>query len=325
MSRPSERGDYQKASGSQASPNPGSTSEGMCLSEPAYRGFPKSCSTPMAKDYTSAQGLCIANTWRILVPRNGLHAMKMGIYLEPSRGLLREVMNAHGGFAAWQRATTVRAVMSTGGVLFLMRTTRDVFRHTEVVVDLRSPHAELKEFPRAGCTGIFEPNRAWIEGQDGKVLAERDNPRASFHGIAKQLHWDDLDSVYFAGYAVWNYITAPYLLCRNDVTSEEGASCDHKGETWRGLTTTFPESLPTHNARQVFYFDERAYLRRHDYHAEVIGPYAVASHFCDGHQTFGKAVFPTRRRVVPRTAGGKTLPFPTLVWIQVHDAELETA
>ena len=47
-----------------------------------------------------------------------------------------------------------------------------------------------------------------------------------------------------------------------------------------------------------------------------------ASQYCGDHQTFGKGVFPTRRRVVPRTGTGKTLPFPTLVWIQVHEAEL---
>ena len=245
-----------------------------------------------------------------------------GNYLEPRGGLLREVMDAHGGFAAWHGAKTVHAVMSTGGLLFLMRTTRDAFRRTEVVVQLRSPRTELKDFPRGGCTGFFEPGRAWIEGRDGKIVAERVNPRASFRGIRKQLHWDHLDSVYFAGYAVWNYITAPYLLCRSDVTVAEGATCHDKGERWRGLTASFPKAFPTHNLQQAFYFDRRAYLRRHDYHAEVIGPYAVASHYCDDHRKFGKGVFPTRRRVVPRTGSGKTLPFPTLVWIHVHEAEL---
>lgn len=249
--------------------------------------------------------------------------MANGNYVEPSSGLLREVMNAHGGFSAWNEAKTVRAVMSTGGVLFLMRTTRDAFRQTEVVVDLRSPRTEIRDFPRGGQTGFFEPTRAWIEDRDGKVLAERQDPRAFFRRIRKQLHWDHLDSVYFAGYAVWNYITAPYLLCRSDVAVEEGASCDDKGQTWRGLTASFPHAFPTHNEKQVFYFDKRARLRRHDYHAEVIGPYAVASHYCANHQTFGKAVFPTRRKVVPRTGSGKTLPFPTLVWIRVHEAALQ--
>ena len=249
-------------------------------------------------------------------------AMNHGNYVEPQSGLLREVMDAHGGFAAWHAAEAVRAVMSTGGLLFVMRTTRDAFHRTEVVVRLRSPRAVLKEFPRAGLTAFFEPTRTWIEDRHGGVLAERLNPRASFRGFRQQLHWDHLDSMYFAGYAVWNYLTAPYLLCRDDVTVEEGAYFRHKGETWRGLTAAFPHALPTHNAKQVFCFDQRAYLRRHDYHAEVIGRYAAAAHFCDGHQTFGKAVFPTRRRVLPRTARGGTLPFPTLVWIHIHEARL---
>jgi hypothetical protein len=246
-----------------------------------------------------------------------------GSYVEPTSGLLREVIDAHGGFAAWHQAHRVRAILSTGGLLFPMRTTRDVFRQTEVVVDLRSPCSELQSFPGPGETGFFEGDRVWIADRSGKAIAERHHPRAGFRGIRKQLHWDPLDSVYFAGYAVWNYLTTPYLLCRSDVRVEATAPCHDKGRLWRGLAASFPEDLPTHNTRQAFYFDERARLRRHDYHAEVVGPYAVATHYCDDHQTFGSAVFPTRRRVVPRTARGKTLPFPTLVWIHVHEARLE--
>ena len=123
-------------------------------------------------------------------------------YLEPSRGLLREVMDAHGGFAAWDGAKAVRTVMSTGGVLFLMRTTRDAFHQTEVVVDLHAPRTEIRDFPRGGQTSFFTPRHVWIEDRGGQMLAERRNPRAAFNGVRKQLHWDHLDSVYFAGYAV---------------------------------------------------------------------------------------------------------------------------
>lgn len=245
-------------------------------------------------------------------------------YVEPSGGLLREVMEAHGGFSAWHRAVAVRAVMSTGGALFWMRTNRDAFRQTEVLVNLHAPRAEIRNFPRSGQTGFFSPGRAWIVDRAGDRVAERKNPRDAFRGAWKQLHWDPLDSVYFAGYAIWNYLTAPYLLCRSDIRVEEGPPCRDGGETWRGLIATFPPELPTHNRMQAFYFDDRARLRRHDYHAEVIGPYATAAHYCSDHQTFGSGVFPTRRRVVPRKANGKTLPFPTLVWIRVHEAALET-
>ncbi len=244
-------------------------------------------------------------------------------YVEPSGGLLAEVMEAYGGFSAWHTAKAVRAIMSTGGALFWMRTNRDAFRQTEVLANLHAPRTEIRSFPRPGQTSFFSPERVWIVDRAGERIAERKNPRTAFRGIAKQLHWDHLDSVYFAGYAVWNYMTAPYLLCRSDVRVEEGATCRDGNETWRGLTASFPASVPTHDETQVFYFDDRARLRRHDYHARVIGPYARASHYCNDHQTFGSGVFPTRRRVVPRTRSGRTLPFPTLVWIRVHEAVLE--
>lgn len=253
----------------------------------------------------------------------GPNAVPSTIYVEPHIGLLREVMDAHGGFAAWDGATRIRAIMSTGGLLFPMRTTRTAFHQTEVVADLHAPHTELHDFPRQGQTSFFAPDRVRIEDKGGNTIAQRENPRAAFHKLRKQLHWDQLDAVYFAGYAVWNYLTAPFLLCRSDIRIEETTPCLDKGQEWRGLTATFPAGIPTHNQTQTFYFDERAHLRRHDYHAEVIAPYAVASHYCNAHQTFGSAVFPTRRKVVPRTSTGKTLPFPTLVWIRVHEAALE--
>ncbi len=246
-------------------------------------------------------------------------------YVEPPGGLLREVMDAHGGFNAWHTAAAVRAVMSTGGALFWMRTTRDAFRQTEVLVNLHEPRVEIRSFPNARQTSFFAPERVWIVDRSGTPIADRKHPRDGFGGLGKQLHWDHLDSVYFAGYAIWNYLTAPYLLCRNDVRVESVPSREDAGETWRGLAAFFPPGLPTHNPTQTFYFDGRGRLRRHDYHAEVIGPYAVASHYCADHHTFGSAVFPTRRRVVPRTPSGRTLPFPTLVWIRVHEAVLERA
>lgn len=166
--------------------------------------------------------------------------MTLGEYVEPSYGVLRDVMMAHGGFTAWNRAGAVRAVISTGGALFLMRTTRDAFRQTEVVMDLRRPRTEIRDFPQKGRTGFFEPTRVWIEDRDGKVVAQRTNPRSSFQRGRKQFHWDHLDSVYFAGYAVWNYLTTPYLLCRRDIEVEKASSINDEGETWRGLTATFP-------------------------------------------------------------------------------------
>jgi hypothetical protein len=62
------------------------------------------------------------------------------------------------------------------------------------------------------------------------VVASRDNPRAAFFGRAglrRNLRWDALDSTYFAGYAMWNYLThqtfyvdSSGLIRRHDYTAE---------------------------------------------------------------------------------------------------------
>ncbi len=243
---------------------------------------------------------------------------------ESSPALLHEVMQAHGGFALWNEAKRVRAVMSTGGALFLMRTTRGVFRRTEVLADLHRPYVELRDFPRPGMHGVFDGDLVTISDASGAVIAKRENARDHFAGLAKQLHWDNLNAVYFAGYAVWNYLTTPFLFCNDALAVTEGDPWVDHGESRRTLDAEFPNSVPTHNSKQSFHFDDRSYLRRHDYCPDVIGPYAVAAHYCDDHREFGGAVFPTRRVVLPRTGGGTVMPFPKLVWIDVHEVALES-
>ena len=58
-------------------------------------------------------------------------------------------------------------------------------------------------------------------------------PRSSALGLRRNLRWDALDSVYFAGYAMWNYLTAPYLLTREGVEVGEGDTWTEGAQTWR--------------------------------------------------------------------------------------------
>jgi len=245
------------------------------------------------------------------------------LFRPPDTGLLAEVMDAHGGFALWKRANHVRAVMSTGGLLFRMRTTAS-FSRTELIVHVHTPKVEMRDFPKKGHTGHFETNRVWITNEGGEVVDDRMNPRVFFSDMTRQLHWDSLDIVYFSGYAVWNYLTMPHLLCADGVSVSEEDSWEEIGEQWRRLNAVFPADVPTHCREQVFYYDENGWLRRHDYRADVIGSYATAAHYCDDHVQRGSIVYPTRRRVVPRGPRNRGMPFPTLVWIQVHEAELVT-
>ena len=75
----------------------------------------------------------------------------------------------------------------------------------------RSPRTVLDPFPRDGQRGVFERGAARIESRDGAVLSRAGRAGAFFgrSGLRRNLRWDALDSVYFAGYAMWNYLTAP--------------------------------------------------------------------------------------------------------------------
>lgn len=183
---------------------------------------------------------------------------------------------------------------------------------------------------RSRVTGTAESSRAGrceIESHDGAVISSRAHPRAAFFGrsgLRRNIRWDPLDSVYFAGYAMWNYLTTPYLLTREGVAVEEGAPWQQEGETWRRLIVSFPPDIDTHSPRQTFYVDASGLLRRHDYVPEVVGHWARAAHYCADPVDVDGFVFPTCRWVHPIGPGNRSLPFPTLVSILLTDIRVET-
>ena len=243
-------------------------------------------------------------------------------------GLLEEVLEAHGGHERWQAASTVSARVRTGGLLPRTRMPGNKLADYRVTIDVRAPRTVLDPFPGEGTIGVFEPGEARIETRAGERVSVRANPRAAFSGLSgvrRNLRWDALDSVYFAGYAMWNYLTTPLLLTRDGVETAEGEAWEERGETWRRLEVTFPPGLDTHSRHQTFYFDPLRLLRRHDYVAEVVGGWARAAHYVSEHADVGGLVFPTRRRVVPVGRRNRPLKRPTLVSIDLSELEVELA
>jgi hypothetical protein len=237
-----------------------------------------------------------------------------------STGLLDEVLDAHGGLARWRAARTVRARVRSGGLLVRTRVPGNRFADYRLTVDVQEPRAVMDPFPRTGQRGVFDRGEARIEGEAGEVLASRADPRAAFFGRAglrRNLRWDALDSTYFAGYAMWNYLTMPLLLTRDGVRVAEGELWREAGQEWRRLEVDFPHDLDTHSAHQTFYVDSSGLIRRHDYTAEVVGGWARAAHHLSEHRQVDGLTFPTRRRVRPIGVRNRALPGPTLVWIEL--------
>ncbi len=240
--------------------------------------------------------------------------------------LLNEVLDAHGGLHRWRSARRIHARARTGGLLPGTRFPGNRLSDYRVTVDVGQPRTVLDPFPRDGLRGVFDNGAVHIETTDGSVLQSRSDPRAAFFGasgVRRNFRWDALDSVYFAGYAMWNYLTMPYLLVHDGVTVADGGDWDEGTETWRRLHAGFPPGLDTHSAGQTFYFDAAGLLRRHDYVAEVVGGWAKAAHRCADHVRSDGLVFPTRRWVRPIGPGNRILPFPTLVSIQLAEVRVD--
>jgi len=244
-----------------------------------------------------------------------------------SAALLDEVLEAHGGFERWRSAGSIQARVRSGGLLLRTRVPGNRFADYRLTVDAQEPRAVMDPFPREGARGVFERGMSRVETDDGDVLESRADPRQEFFGVSglrRNLRWDPLDSAYFAGYAMWNYLTTPYLLTRDGIEVAEGGVWAENGEPWRRLEAAFPPGVDTHSRRQTFYFDAHGRLRRHDYVADVIGRWARVAHYCADHVQAGGLVFPTRRWVRPVRPGNRSLPFPTMVSLELTDLHLET-
>jgi hypothetical protein len=210
--------------------------------------------------------------------------------------LLEQVIAAHGGRNRWQQLKTVTAHVAIGGTLWQLKGWPDVFANAKVLVDPHRPHTEYTSFNKAGGHTLFEPDRVAVVGVGGKDNNAREAPRDAFSGHAIATPWDPLHLAYFSGYAMWTYLTTPFLLSLPGFRTIEIEPWNENGETWRRLKATFPADVPSHSREQTFYFDASGILRRHDYCVDVIGGSASAN-YAQEPKTFGGIVYPTKRRV----------------------------
>lgn len=230
------------------------------------------------------------------------------------RTLAEAMVAAHGGMAAWERAREVTVRMRGGGLLLVFKGQARTMRDVTLTVPTTGQRTVIDPYPRAGARGVFEEGAVRIETDGGEVVERRDDPRPLFRRARRQLRWDDLDLLYFAGYAMWNYLSVPFVLLRDGYGLE--------ARDGRTLAVTFPDGVHTHCPTQRFQLDEQGRLRRHLYTAEPVGRWARSVHVASEHREFGGLVFPTRRRVYPRGLGGVRVPFPVLIRIDLDDVTL---
>jgi hypothetical protein len=232
--------------------------------------------------------------------------------------LLNETIEAHGGRARWRRVEAITAALSSGGLAFQSRCQPNALKNLAIEVRPHDVAVTLADFVRPGWRGAWTPARAAIFDAEGRLVGERDDPRRHFGGLVDQVYWDKLDILAFAGYALWNYLSFPFLLDSQDVALI-GADGPSDAGTLR-LDVRFAPGAPTHSANQSFHIDPRRRLVQHDYVAEPIGRWATGANLCLASEVVDGLRFYTRRKVFPRMGPQRrVVRFPTLVWIEIDD------
>ena len=219
--------------------------------------------------------------------------------------LLAEAIIAHGTLARWKEFDRLSATIVTGGEFWGLKGIVLDAEPRRATVDLHLERSSLEPFGHAGWHSEFAPDRVAIVDQQGETVAVRHDPRSAFADHVLTTPWDPLHRAYFNGYALWTYLTTPFVLAEPGFLFAELPALSEEGEIWRGLRAIFPDRLATHSRRQDFYFGPDGLLRRHDYQLDVAGGFAAA-HFVSEFVEVEGLRFPTRRRAYRR--GGNRRP-----------------
>ena len=145
-----------------------------------------------------------------------------------------------------------------------------------------------------------------------------EQPRASFAGHRFETPWTALQLAYFAGTAMWTYLTQPFTLALPGFETAELDPWQEAGEEWRRLRVVWPSYLATHSTEQTLYVGGDGLFRRHDYDVEISGGTGAAHYISDYTQVAGIMV-PTKHRIFPRGSDGQALRDPLVVSIDLGE------
>jgi hypothetical protein len=231
--------------------------------------------------------------------------------------LLEVAVNAHGGLSRWNQLKTVRAGLSITGAIWQMKGKPDALKDLSIEAQLHK-ESLTTHFNGQDKRTVFEPNRITVQTETGRLVDIRKDPRSAFRGHTQQTPWDDMHLAYFSSYALWNYLTIPFLYTYPGFVTEELAPWEESGEQWRPLKVVVPDSMASHSREQVAYFGADGLLRRHEYTVDILGGAAGLNYAAD-YRSIDGIIVPMKRRVYARDANKQKIPDPVLVAIDIRD------
>ena len=218
-------------------------------------------------------------------------------------------IKSHGGLDRWNQLNTVSARLILGGALWALKGQEGVLDGVVVTASLHDERVSHRPFGAPDRRSAFTPGRVAIESDDGTILESLDQPRTSFVEHTAETPWNRLQLAYFAGAAMWTYLTQPFSFTLPGFRMTELDPWEEAGQLWRRLLVAWPSHLATHSTEQTLYFSPDGLLVRHDYDVEISGGATCSAlplrlprrrRHHGRHQTPDLAPHP-RRRVTGRT------------------------
>jgi hypothetical protein len=234
--------------------------------------------------------------------------------------LLQKAVKAHGGLARWNQVKAIKVAASITGAIWFLKGQGDSLKNVAMIVDVTKERL-VTDFPGQDKRSIFEPNRVVMQKNDGTVIEARDNPEASFAGQSRETPWDDIHVAYFQGEALWTYLNTPFLYTHAGFVTEEIASIEVEGETWRRLKVTFPDYVKSHTREQISCFGPDGLLRRHDYTVDILGG-ATGLNYASAYRDVDGIIVPTKRRIYSYEGDYHPVMEPLLVKIDMGEITL---
>jgi len=227
--------------------------------------------------------------------------------------LLHHAIAVHGGLEAWRAVSRFRLEARAIFPLLAIKGHWPKWRRYRVLLDAHRMFAVFEDYPEPGAVGTFDTWTVQVRDPVGETHARCYRPESTGGRPLRRLRWDDLDLLFFMGYALWNYHAFPFCLADPGFELAPLEPLSFRGERLAGLSVAFPADMPCHSRRQRFWFDDQGRLARMDYCADVIGGWTRGAHLCLDFKRCGGLLYPGRRVVLPGWLPRRVPPGPPAV------------
>jgi len=218
--------------------------------------------------------------------------------MKDAKEIVDLVLNAHGRRNHWDLLNTVTIRVSIGGITWPRKGYPNSLDDIIFKANLHSPLDMWSPMFAPDQKAAYNGTDVSILKESGEIIEQLKSARDSFEGHELLTPWSKLQLVYLVGYATWNYMHTPFMFPKRGFHFLKMDPWEEGGETWRRLQVIFPESIPTHSTRQVFYFSEECLLKRGDYWPEVLGNHSAVHYYSD-YNDFDGIKAPTTHRIYP--------------------------